>query len=149
VVAGVTEEEPVLNQPPHRTSRLSSARSGAVHSQAQGPIVIDHTCTHLSSVPAYWIEQAKAELRVSYGHTSHGSQPISGMGVLMNDPSHGDLYDFNTNGAVSPGVLSLGDYAPAGDLGSPDRTTWASRTRSYLNGPGSDRNVEVGHGVVR
>lgn len=141
-VAGVTQDESVLNQAPDRTSRLADDRSVAVHSQAQGPIIIDHTRTDLSSVPDYWIEQAKAELRVSYGHTSHGSQPISGMGVLeANTPS--GLYDFNTNGAVTPGVLSIADTTPSADLGNPDRTTWAARTRTYLNGAGSDRNVVV------
>jgi hypothetical protein len=41
-------------------------------------------------------------------------------------------------------VLSLDDYTPDGDLGNPDRTTWADRTRTYLNGgtaPGNNRNT--------
>jgi uncharacterized repeat protein (TIGR01451 family) len=110
--------------------------------QASGPVIIDHTCTDLSQIPDFWIEQAKALLRVSYGHTSHGSQPITGMEVLEAS-TPGGLYDFNTNGAVSPGVLSLADQTPEGDLGNPDRTTWATRTRTYLDGPGSNRNVVV------
>jgi uncharacterized repeat protein (TIGR01451 family) len=109
---------------------------------ATGPIIIDHTCTDLSQVPDYWIDQAKALLRVSYGHTSHGSQPITGMSVLMaNTPS--GLYNFNTNGAVAAGVLSIDDRVPDGDLGNPDRVTWEARTRTYLNDGGSDRNVVV------
>ena len=119
------------------------APAGAESSQAQQPIIADHTCTDLSEVPEYWIEQAKQNFRLSYGHTSHGSQPVSGMGVLMADPSYGGLYDFNTNGAIESGVLSLHDQEPDGDLGNPDRTTWATRTRNYLDGPGSDRNVVV------
>ena len=110
--------------------------------QASGPIIIDHTCTDLSQIPDYWIEQAKTLLRVSYGHTSHGSQPVSGMAVLEANTPDG-LYDFNTNGAVTPGVLSLADYTPSGDLGSPDRVTWEALTRTYLNGAGSSRNVVV------
>jgi len=62
------------------------------------------------------------------------------MGVL-DDQTPSGLYDFNTNGAVQVGVLSLADRTPAGDLGNPNRTEWATRTRSYLNGSGSDRNV--------
>jgi len=119
--------------------------SGAVTAsqlQASGPIIIDHTNTDLSQIPDFWIEQAKGLLRVSYGHTSHGSQPITGMEVLeANTPS--GLYDFNTNGAVTPGVLSLADQTPEGDLGNPDRVTWEARTRTYLDGPGSNRNVVV------
>ena len=61
----------------------------------------------------------------------------------MADPLNNHLYDFDTSGAVAPGVLSLDDYAPSGDLGNPDRTSWAQRTRDYLNGAGSDRNVVV------
>jgi hypothetical protein len=105
----------------------------------QTPLIADHTTTNLGRIPSYWVEQAKANLRLSYGHTSHGSQIVSGMGVLMADP----LYSFNTNGAVTSGVLSLADYTPSGDLGSPDRTSWATRTRTYLNTPGNNRNVVV------
>jgi uncharacterized repeat protein (TIGR01451 family) len=116
----------------------------AAGAQAGEAIIIDHTCTDLSKIPDYWIEEAKELLRVSYGHTSHGSQPIAGMGVLESSPLNvGGLYDFNTNGAVQASVLSLADYTPNGDLGNPDRVTWEARTRTYLNGPGSDRNVVV------
>jgi len=41
-------------------------------------IIIDHTTTDISKIPPYWIEQAKALLRASYGHTSHGSQLVTG-----------------------------------------------------------------------
>jgi len=118
------------------------AESTAGQLQASGPIIIDHACTDLSQVPDYWVEQAKALLRVSYGHTSHGSQLITGMGVLeANTPS--GLYDFNTNGAVKAGVLSIADTTPEGDLGNPNWTAWEARTRTYLDGAGSDRNVVV------
>jgi uncharacterized repeat protein (TIGR01451 family) len=130
---------------------LSSADPGvqravqeAAGVQAQEAIIIDHTTTDLSTIPDYWIEKAKELIRISYGHTSHGSQLISGMGVLESSPLNiGGLYDFNTNGAVQAGVLSLADYTPSGDLGNPDRVTWEARTRTYLNGSGSDRNVVV------
>ncbi|MBU0490316.1 MAG: hypothetical protein KKA73_19135 [Chloroflexi bacterium] len=121
---------------------VSGAAPARPDHPAQQAIIIDHTCTDLSQVPANWINQAKALLRLSYGHTSHGSQPVSGMGVLMDNTPDG-LYDFNTNGAIQTGVLSLADYTPDGDLGNPDRTTWESRTRSYLAGSGSDRNVVI------
>ncbi len=108
------------------------------------PLIIDHTCTDLSQIPPHWIEQAKAQLRVSYGHTSHGSQLVTGLDVLESGPLNIDgLYDFNTSGAIQVGVLSLADYTPDGDLGNPDYTTWAARTRTYLDNAGSDRNVVV------
>ena len=46
-------------------------------------IIIDHTCTDLSQVPAYWIEQAKG-LKLHYAHTSHGGQLLEGAEALEN-----------------------------------------------------------------
>lgn len=48
---------------------------------AQTAIVIDHTCTDITAIPPYWLAQAKL-LTVHYAHTSHGSQIVSGLGVL-------------------------------------------------------------------
>ncbi len=42
------------------------------------PLIIDHTCTDISQIPAYWLEQAK-QLTIHYAHTSHGSQIKSGI----------------------------------------------------------------------
>jgi len=106
-------------------------------------IIIDHTCTDLSKIPQHWIEQAKAQHTICYGHTSHGSQPVTGMSVLIGDPSNNNLYDFNTNGAIEAAVLSLANGRPDGDLGHNGDTSWASRTRTYLNDRGSDRNVVI------
>jgi uncharacterized repeat protein (TIGR01451 family) len=53
-----------------------------------GPIIIDHTCTDLSQIPPYWIEQAR-QLAIHYAHTSHGSQIVSGIEKLMEvDPTY-------------------------------------------------------------
>jgi hypothetical protein len=104
-------------------------------------IIIDHTTTDISQIPPYWINQAKELLRLSYGHTSHGSQLVSGLETLETLNS---LYSFNTDGAIQTGILSLDDYTPDGDLGNPDRTTWAALTRQYLNSgtaPGNNRNT--------
>ena len=46
-------------------------------------IIIDHTTTDISRIPPYWIDQAKQLLRLSYGHTSHGSQLVSGLDALQ------------------------------------------------------------------
>ena len=118
---------------------------GASSPQSLQPIIADHTHTDLSKVPEYWIEQAKAQFRLSYGHTSHGSQIVTGMDVLMADPLNNDLYDFNKNGAIVSDTLSLDDRTPSGDLGHNGDTSWADRTRTYLDGSGtgSTRNVVV------
>ncbi len=106
-------------------------------------ITIDHTCIDYSAIPDQWINNAKSSLRCSYGHTSHGSQPITGMTALKDDPDSGNLYNFCTNGSITAGVLSIADYTPDGDLGNPDFTTWEARTREYLDGSGSNRNVVI------
>lgn len=41
-------------------------------------IIVDHTCTDISQIPPYWIEQARL-FTIHYAHTSHGSQIMSGL----------------------------------------------------------------------
>ncbi|MEA1936500.1 MAG: hypothetical protein U9N04_00070 [Patescibacteria group bacterium] len=101
------------------------------------PIIINHNHTDISQIPQEWINKAKSDYRMSYGHTSHGSQIISGMSHLKG--SSGSLYWFDSSG--SGGGLSLHDRTPSGDLGNPDRTTWAARTRTMLDKSSNDRNI--------
>ena len=103
---------------------------------ADDAIIIDHTCTFIEEVPDEWVEQAKSMFRLSYGHTSHGSQIVSGMNVIKNPP--GSLYWWDHDG--TQGGLSMWDSYPPGDLGNPDRYKWAERTREMLDEPGCDRN---------
>lgn len=49
--------------------------------QAGQAIIIDHTCTDLSRIPDYWLQEAK-KLTFHYAHTSHGSQIVSGLHYL-------------------------------------------------------------------
>ncbi len=100
------------------------------------PVIIDHTCTDIKRIPANYIEKAKQMFRIAYGHTSHGSQIVSGMEVLRG--SNPDLFGFGQSDGKG---LFLLDRTPAGDLGNPDRSTWAQRTRDLLNGPGKHLNL--------
>jgi hypothetical protein len=92
-------------------------------------MIIDHNCTKLSSIPSEYITAAKQILHIAYGHTSHGSQLTTGMTGLVT--FKGNTYAWNNGG--TDGALDLHDYAMSGDLGNPDRTSWADRTRTYLN----------------
>jgi hypothetical protein len=94
-------------------------------------IIIDHTSTKLADIPIESINQAKTSLHVAYGHTSHGSQLVTGMSGLYS--WKGSLYAFNNGG--TGGALDLRDtpFSGASDIGNPDRTSWASATRTYLN----------------
>lgn len=93
--------------------------------------IIDHNCTILDRIPAAAIDSARARLHVAYGHTSHGSQLVTGMEGLVGFA--GDAYEFNDGG--TGGALDLRDtpFSGASDLGDPDRTAWEVATRNYLS----------------
>jgi hypothetical protein len=92
-------------------------------------MIINHNSIKIGSVSDTWLTTAKQNLHIAYGHTSHGSQLISGMTGLVT--FKGTKYSWNNGG--TGGALDLHDYAMSGDLGAPDRTTWATLTRTYLN----------------
>ncbi|NHJ49899.1 MAG: hypothetical protein FK733_19050, partial [Asgard group archaeon] len=101
------------------------------------PIIADHNVVNyvrLDLIPDENITHAKNELHIAYGHTSHGSQITTGMAGLsaFKESKNGTegLYDWNEGG--TDGALDIDDYFQSGDLGNPDRTTWATRTRTYL-----------------
>jgi hypothetical protein len=112
------------------------------------PLVIDHNYTNLSAYSQAQYQLAKDTLHIAYGHTSHGSQVTTGMtsmvgfinggGLGMSMPT--DFFRYNNGG--TGGALDLHDNFKAGDLGNPDRTTWAARTRDYLDDP-SNADVNV------
>jgi len=98
---------------------------------ADAQAIVDHNCTDLSLIPEQWIERAKSDLHIAYGHTSHGSQLTTGMAGLVG--FRGVLYGFNNGG--TGGALDLRDtpFSGAHDLGNPDRTAWEAATRNYLD----------------
>ena len=82
------------------------------------PIIIDHTSTNIGLIPQSAIEQAKSNLHIAYGHTSHGSQLTTGMTGLVGFANNGglglslptDIFAWNNGGTVSAvkkGVRSL------------------------------------------
>ena len=62
------------------------------------PIIIDHTCTDLSQIPDYWLDQAK-QLTIHYAHTSHGSQINSG---ILNLESQDPKYSIAIRAILTP-----------------------------------------------
>ncbi len=119
----------------------------ATAAQAAG-ILIDHEDTDITAVHTAALQNAKDTLHIAYGHTSHGSQVTTGMSGLVGFANGGgkglslptNFFAWNHGG--SGGALDLHDYFMAGDLGNPDRTTWAARTRQYLDNPANaDVNV--------
>lgn len=104
--------------------------AGAAGAGAQG-IIVDHDQNRLLDIPATWIQQAKLTLHIAYGHTSHGSQLVTGMTAVQQQ--YGALYAFAAGG--TGGALDLRDtpFSGASDLGNPNFTAWAAATRNYLN----------------
>lgn len=104
--------------------------------------IIDHSCININSIPVSAINNAKNTLHIAYGHTSHGNQIIIGMNGLDNFKGGTGLYLWNDGSQA--GYLDIDNNFVDGDLGNPDRETWALRTRDYLNNPVySDVNVVI------
>ena len=108
--------------------------------------VVDHNSTNLESIPEAAINQAKNTLHIAYGHTSHGSQLITGMTGLDGQTNlvgyRGDIYQWNEGG--SGGALDIDDYFVGGDLGHNGSTAWANSTRTYLdNSANNDVNIVI------
>ncbi len=109
---------------------------------AQQPLIIDHTCTDLSKIPVSYIQTAKQNLRIGYGHTSHGSQLVTGLEALK---SLGSDYHFTKSNYVTQPGIFLNDYwgnaAGVQDLGSDGNLAWRDATIQLLNLSNNDRNV--------
>jgi len=95
-------------------------------------LVVDQSCTGISRIRVTWIERAKKNFRIWYGHTSHGSQITSGMKAMNRAP-----FNFNRNG--SGGALAYRETG--GDLGHRGDLRWMRKTRAQLERPDNDCNV--------
>ncbi len=97
------------------------------------PIIANHKSVNLKKIPVFFVNKAKQNLRILYGRTSHGTQITSGMGILKKIP--GSIFTYNS------GKGSLNYKERGGDLGNPNRTEWAKRTRTQLESHNNDRNM--------
>ena len=96
-------------------------------------IIADHlAATDFINIPHAYIEQVKTTQVIHYGHTSHGSQIVSGMTILKDSSS---LYDFK-NGE---GTLYMSEISD--DLGHLGDTSWVPITRARLADPSYGFNV--------
>jgi hypothetical protein len=106
---------------------------------AKDAVIIDHNCTDLDKIPSEFITKSKNGFRLGYGHTSHGSQIVSGMNLLKD---FDDLYSFNSGS----GSLFLQDYISdndyeARDLGNPNFSAWAGSTFNILSDSNNELNM--------
>ncbi|UCD29548.1 MAG: hypothetical protein JSV03_03445 [Planctomycetota bacterium] len=94
-----------------------------------GAIIADHhAADNFDSIPASYLTTAKSNYRIYYGHTSHGSQIVTGMDLI---------YAENSNYAYNAGAGSLSlqeeDWV---DLGQEGDLAWVDITHNALNAPG-------------
>ena len=114
------------------TMQTNTPTATPSNTPSAGAIIINHLCTGISEIPQQWISQAKSDLNIAYGHTSHGSQITDGMSGLMDFAEDRDLYSWNEDGSGGALQLKDGNLGEASDLGNPDFTAWEATTREYL-----------------
>ncbi len=123
----------------------SASVPGGSSNSGDGPsssntLIADHNAADdFDLIPPNYLEQAKNMIRLTYGHTSHGSQIVSGMTWLAQRPSS-PINFTDSSSSCDPSVFLCDDH-PGGDLGSPNRTDWEVATRSLLDGTGHNRNT--------
>ena len=83
-----------------------------------GAIIADHTViAAYGSIPQSVKDSIRSDFRIYYGHTSHGSQIITGLKVLSENSS--------------PAVLDI-FHEEYGDLGHSGDLAWEEQTRNWL-----------------
>ena len=118
------------------------------------PIIVDHNCTNIKSIPESAILQAKQKLHIAYGHTSHGSQISTGMTGLVDFANNGglglslsqDIFKWNNGGTDGALDLEEGDGYGSGwlDHDCGYYPNWVDETREFLNDTShSDVNVII------
>ncbi|MGD9030192.1 MAG: right-handed parallel beta-helix repeat-containing protein [Anaerolineae bacterium] len=86
---------------PTSTPSSSPTSSPTPTGQPGGAIIVDHTSTDLSQIPAYWLEQAKQRTIWVYGSTSHGTQLWAGAEYLR-DEVDASAYSFDKDWHMPP-----------------------------------------------
>jgi hypothetical protein len=82
-------------------------------------LLFDHVAADLfEDIPDSVVEQISGAYTIFYGHTSHGSQIMTGLAMLEGEDA---LYDY-------PPFYEVGD-----DLGGTGDTSWAPITRAWLD----------------
>ncbi|MBD3348221.1 MAG: hypothetical protein GF400_03360, partial [Candidatus Eisenbacteria bacterium] len=112
---------------PHAPALIAFVCAIALSPQASraDAIVADHTVVGgFDVIPDFVVETVKTEFKMFYGHTSHGSQVVTGMEMVRDEDP---LFDFN-NG---PGTFRFQEYSD--DLGHNGDTSWVPITEAALD----------------
>ena len=119
---------------PRSTDDDGNGGGGGPPTPSGDAIIADHTAaTAFDDIPAATIQAVQAGYQIWYGHTSHGSQIVTGMSMLYSEDIQ---YAFN-DGAGSLVLEEQGDV----DLGGEGNLDWTYITRDMLDEPGNTINV--------
>jgi hypothetical protein len=107
--------------------------------QRSEPLVVNHTTCDITEIPEAAILQAKADLHIAYGRTSHGGQVSEGMFHLTEFANGGglglslptDMFAVSLDG--DPGTLHFNTGNLPMDVGYYPQ--WVTGTRNYLGPP--------------
>lgn len=96
-------------------------------------IVADHQATgDFAGIPDAFVTAAKSDFRIFYGHTSHGSQILTGMDMIASEDSRF---------AYTRGSGGLIEEREGVDLGHEGDLTWVNITRERLGRAPSEINL--------
>ncbi|MCC7492814.1 MAG: hypothetical protein IT204_10720 [Fimbriimonadaceae bacterium] len=130
---------------PPATPAAQPVQGGGQPAKPAAKTIFGHqqaSLAHLKSLPEAQIGAARQHLQVAYGHTSHGSQIVSGMQGLDAFMGGRGRYAFNATGAG--GALRLVDGAGydeqgglVGDAGweAGEKLRFEDETRKFLGSP--------------
>jgi hypothetical protein len=100
---------------------------------AQSPVIIDHKCVDFDRIPAEYIDKARGDLKIAYGHTSHGSQITTGMNAIEKY-FDGGIYSWSHDGSGGSLHMFEGSGYQQGWLDHDcGYSGWADKTRDYLD----------------
>jgi hypothetical protein len=105
----------------------TSEGDGGTHS---GAIIADHkAAAAFTSIPSSYIASVPHAFSIFYGHTSHGSQLITGLDMVARELREPE----------SPHPFVIQEYD--GDLGTEGDLAWVDATRSALDAAGNQINL--------
>lgn len=116
---------------------MISACSGMIAPVLAQGLIIGHMNTDLTQIPAVWIDAVKANTRIHYAHTSHGSQVTTGLERLYNADANYHVVREISNLPNVPGAVCMFDGQEYDDYITPDMY-WQGEdalnlTRNVLN----------------
>lgn len=92
-------------------------------------LIIDHKTININAIPLGWLQTARQNLHIYYGHTSHGSQLMDGMDGLVSFANSGG------RGLALPTDTFAGLDVTENWIDAGYYPDWVNQTRAFLGSP--------------